>query len=734
MTIHGIKTIVILIILCTLLQTSSGCGSKPAQGKQLTVELIQGSEELWGNDVTGVQWHPDGESFTYCQVDPQNNQTSIWRYELASGRREILIDSSSIKALEGSQSEKRFALGNYSWSPSGKEILLPSGNDLYLYYPETGLIRRLTNDEEPEMDPQFSPDSKKIAFIKSHNVQVLDLQSGITTSLTSEGREHILVGQFDWVYEEEFGMHTGFFWSPDSQHIAYWKLDETEVPEFPIVDFIPVQNTVDTMRYPKAGDNNSIVQIGVVSVDGQTNIWMDIGNNTDIYIPRIKWLPNGKSLAIYRLNREQNKLELMLGDIENGKTGVILTEEEDNGWIDIYDDFAFLENGEQFVWASNRNGFKHLYVYDIQGNLVSQITDGNWEVDYLAGVDEASGFAYFTATEKTPWERHLYRAGFNGHNLERLSTDDGWHSINMSPDCRYYLDFFSTYIHPPAVSLHTADGKQAAVIEPNDIESLAEYHLSAPEFFTFETDDGIELNAFMIKPPDFDKDKKYPVLMYTYGGPGSQIVCNVWESDSRKRNLWHEMMAQKGYIVFGVDNRGTGGRGKDWMYTIYKNLGDYEVQDQINGVKYLRTLPYVDNSRIGIWGWSYGGYNTLMCMLKGADYFKMGIAVAPPTDWRNYDTIYTERYMGTPEDNPQGYETSSALNYVDNLRGKLLVIHGSADDNVHLANAMQLSYAFQNARIPFDLMVYPRKLHHIDGVDTRMHLFSLMTAYVEENL
>jgi dipeptidyl-peptidase-4 len=508
------------------------------------------------------------------------------------------------------------------------------------------------------------------------------------------------------------------------------------VPEFPIVDFVPVENEVQSTRYPKAGENNSIVRVGVVSIDNPHIIWFDLGNETDIYVPRIRWLPDSQSLAIYRLNRAQNRLELMFGDVTSGSTRTVLVEEDSSGWIDIYDDLTFLSDGERFIWSSNRDGFKHLYLYDVHGRLIRQLTEGSWEVDSLVTVDEERGFVYLSAGKENVWDRDLYKVDLNGEGLTRLSEQEGWHSIDMNPSCEYYLDSFSDFTTPTIVSLHSSDGKMLDTVEPNEAlsQALKEYRLSRPDFFSFETDYGVKLNALMIKPPDFDPSKKYPVLVYVYGGPGSQTVVNAWDSDSRRRQLWHEMMAQNGYIIFTVDNRGTGGRGKDWMKAVYRQLGEVEVQDQIAGVEYLRRLAYVDSTRIGIWGWSYGGYMTLMCMLKGADYFRVGIAVAPPTDWRNYDSIYTERYMGKPQDNLERYTISSAITHAKDLKGKLLLIHGTSDDNVHMSNSMQLAYAFEKAHIPFDLMIYPRQMHHIDDQDLRLHLFHSMTSYVLENL
>ena len=730
---YGIPALIVsaLFILSLLIPIVSSCADKPPQAEKLSVDLIYGGASLWGKTVTGVQWMPGGKGFTYYESDPQTGQSGICYYDLKKSGRTVLIDDK--KAGELAQ-PATLNLDSYLLSPTGKELLLPSDTDLFLYNPDTGHLKRLTQDSDSETAPQFSPDGTKIAFIKNNNIHVIEIETCTDTQLTMQGTENLLTGQVDWVYGEEFGIDTGFSWSPDSRHIAYYQMDQSAVPQFPITDFIPVENEVADTHYPKAGDNNSIVQVGVVSVKDRTTVWMDTGSEADIYIPRIKWLPDSRSLAIQRLNRLQNKLELLSADIQTGVTGTILQEENAGGWIDIYDDLTFIKAGRQFIWPSNRSGYKHLYLYDIDGKQVRQLTDGNWEVDDLVGVDEENTTVYFRATEKASWERQLYKVDLSGNGFQQLTREDGWHTISMPPDCGYYLDFFCTYIQPNEVSLYTANGKSAAVIEPNDVPALREMDLVKPEFMTITTDDGVELPVFMIKPPDFDPNKKYPVLMYTYGGPALQVVCNQWEDDARKRNLWHEMMAQQGYIIFTLDNRGTPARGRDFAQATYWQWGTLDIQDKISGVKYLRKLPYVDGSRIGIWGWSHGGYLTCMCMLKAADYFTTGIAVAPPTDWQNYDTIYTERYMGTPQDNVEGYQASSALDLADNLTGKLLMIHGTADDNVHMANTMQLIYAFENSRKPFDLMIYPRKKHHMDGQDTKVHLFNLMTNYINRNL
>jgi len=702
--------------------------------QSLAVEQIYGTEAFRARTLTDLQWIPDGSGFTYTEKDQETGDFEPWRYDLSSGSRTRLIDSEAVRLPIEKRYENRFALDTYVWSPTGTDLLLPQAEDLYLYHFSSRELTRLTEDEAEERDPQFSPDGQQLSFLKNDNLQVLDVRTHTVRQLTEQGTDHLLIGRFDWVYEEEFGIRTGFIWSPDGRSIAYFQVDERATPEFPIVDFIPVHNAAEPMRYPKAGDVNSIVRIGVVPVDGDpVTTWMDIGEETDIYIPRIAWLPDGRTLAIQRLNRQQNRLDVLLADAATGASRIILTENAQGGWIELNDMWIFLKNEPMFIWPSQRDGYLHLHLYQNDGQLVRQLTRGEWEVTSLDGVDEASGLVYFTGTEKDVLERHLYRINLDGTRLERLTHEDGTHSINMSPHGPYYIDTFSDTETPPGVSLFSADGKLKDVLLRNEMKELFEkYELSAPEFFTIPADDGEQIEAYLIKPPHFDPARKYPVLIYAYGGPGSQIVSDIWSVG--KGGLWHQLMAEKGYIIFGLDNRGTGNRGTEWMWKVYRNLGDYEVRDHVSGVRFLRTLPYVDVDRVGIWGWSYGGYTACMCLLKAPDHFQAGVAVAPVTDWRNYDTIYAERYMDTPANNPEGYKASSAISYADHLTGKLLLVHGSSDDNVHVANTMQLAKALQDKGRPFRLMIYPGKSHGIGSGETRVHLFNMITEFFLENL
>jgi dipeptidyl-peptidase-4 len=457
---------------------------------------------------------------------------------------------------------------------------------------------------------------------------------------------------------------------------------------------------------------------------------MDLGREKDIYIPRLHWLPGGNTLTIQRLNRKQNRLDLLFADPENGDSRVVLTETDSSGWVDCCDMVRFLKDG-RFVWASERSDRMHLYLYSPDAVLIRPLTSGEWDVTGIQGVSESENSVYFESTRKSVLERHLYRVPLSGGPVVRLTEAEGTHSVSMSPECGTFIDRFSSVRMPARTVLCRPDGEPVRVLLPGEIPALKEYRLATPEFLTIRTADGLDLNAMLFKPADFDPAKKYPVLINTYGGPASQIVSNSWGNGMG--DLWHQLMLQKGFLVFSVDNRGTFGHGNAFMNLVYRDMGA-GVSDQVEGVKFLRTLSFVDSNRIGIWGWSGGGWMTCLALTKCAGWFKAGVAVAPVTDLRNYDTIWTERYMDRPQENPRGYDESDPIRYIDRYRGGLLLVHGASDDNVHAANSLQLAYALQNAGKPFQMMVYPRKHHGIEGKKPHVQLFNAMTDFFMKNL
>jgi dipeptidyl-peptidase-4 len=451
-----------------------------------------------------------------------------------------------------------------------------------------------------------------------------------------------------------------------------------------------------------------------------------------MYIPRLAWLPKGNKLAIQRMNRLQNQNELLIADAATGKTSVILTE-TDKHWVEVHDDWFFLSKSDRFLWASERDGYNHIYLFGLDGKLIRQLTKGHWDVVGITAVDEASQRVYFMASEASPLENHLYSVDFNGKNFKRITKTPGWHEIEFSPDYKHYLDTYSQINSPPKIGLFTNRGELKKVIVENKQEALNEYRLSSYEFFNFTTSDGVQLNGYLLKPPDFDPNKTYPVLMYVYGGPGSQTVQNRWGG---RRGLWFQMLAQHGYIVASVDNRGTGARGADFKKITYKNLGQWEVNDQIEAAKYLGSLSFVDQNRIGIFGWSYGGFMAALCLFKGNDVFKSAISVAPVTHWKFYDTIYTERYMQTPQLNPDGYNSTGPIHFAKEMKGHLLLIHGTADDNVHFQNSAALVDELIKHNKQFQTMFYPGRYHGIrEGAkNTQEHVYTLMTNFLLEKL
>jgi dipeptidyl-peptidase-4 len=580
----------------------------------------------------------------------------------------------------------------------------------------------------------FSPDGKKVAFMRDNNLFIKDLQSGEEKQFTTDGEiNKIINGAPDWVYEEEFSFSKAFEWSPDGSSIAFIRFDESKVKEYELTIYGELYPEHYKYKYPKAGEDNSVVSVHIYHLaDGKTTK-VDIGTNTDIYIPRIKWTKNPKVLSVQRLNRLQNKWEILLADADNGSTKVLYTE-ENKYYIDITDNLYFLDNEKGFIFTSEKDGYNHIYYYDMQGNEVAQLTKGNFDVTEVYGLDEKRALLFYQAAKSSPLNRELFSVNINNGKTEQISTKTGTNSAQFSSDFKYFVNTFSDANTPPYMTVNRDNGNELYVLEDNKelVKLLKQHKYSNKEFFTFKTDDDIELNGWMIKPSDFDSTKRYPVFMYLYGGPGSQTVTNSWGWSNL---LWFEMLAQKGYIVVSVDNRGTGARGEVFKKATYLKLGYLETIDQINANKYLGTLPYVDSKRIGIFGWSFGGYMSTLCMTKGAAYFKAGIAVAPVTNWRYYDNIYTERFMRKPQENGDSYDSNSPISHAEKLKGKYLLIHGLADDNVHPQNSMDLITALVNENKQFEMQMYPNSNHGIyTGRYTHYHVYKRMTDFILQNL
>lgn len=732
------------IYLLTLILFPGGIfWMKAQEKKKLTIDDIFVSDKFKGEAVENIQWLPDGSAFTFTRDTNGKNTPDIYRYHLKSGRETLVLKNGKLP-YNGAP----LRISDFHTTGIQEHLLLTGEKrkiwrhsfvaPFYLYDMKMKKLTALANNDPELQNVMLSPDGKWVAYVKNNNLYLAGVNDGESRQLTFDGSDNILNGVFDWVYEEEFGRADAYRWSPDSKKIAFWRTDQTRVKTFILLNELPHYSDSIHLKYPKVGEQNAIVKIGVVDIKSGNIAWMDTGENDDVYIPRIDWTRNSATLAIQRLNRRQNRLELLLTDAASGQARVMLTDSNE-AWVDVTDDFIFLKKSDRFVWTSEKSGFRHIYLSDYNGRELAQLTAGDWEVSSVIGVDESGGWVYFYGKKDSPLQEHIYRAALDGKKMQKISGADlTWHEGNFSPDYRFYVALSSDIKTPVQVTLRESGDGLVRVLEQNDIPALKEYQPVYPEYFTIKTGDGVSLNASMMKPADFDPTRKYPVIVHGYGGPGSQLVENRWgmgKSYSRlQRYLWHQMMTEKGFIIFFLDNRGTGGRGKAFKNLTYGDLSKWSVHDQIEGAKYLASLPYVDASRIGFWGWSGGGYLTCLMLTRGADYFAAGVAVASVTDFRNYDTIWTERYMDLLCENKKGYDDANVNNYAHLLKGKLLLIHGTGDDNVHPQNTMQFVERLIAENKQFDLMLYPNRNHGIKSGNTSRHLYTLLADYFLENL
>lgn len=675
------------------------------------------------------------------------NQYTVLNFDRTSRSMQIdLYDYATLKKVTTLIDTKNHSelpmINSYTFDASEKKILLACNStkifrhsftaDYYLYNIDTKELTKLFDFQVQE--PTFSPDGQKIAYAKQNNLYVYDLVSKKSTQITTDGKKNSIInGITDWVYEEEFAFVRAFDWSKDSKKVAYIRFDESMVPEFSMSIFkTDLYPKIETFKYPKAGEKNAVVSLHIYDVTANATKEVKLGNYNDFYIARLKWTNDNNTLSAQVLNRHQNNLDLLFVDGTSGTSKVVLNE-KDKAYVDVTDNLTFLKDNS-FIWTSEKDGFNHIYLYDKAGKLKNQVTKGNWEVTSYYGFDEKSKTVFYQSTENGSINRDIYRIALDGKNKVRLSKNVGTSKATFSPNFQYYINTFSSATQPTTYTLNDAKaGKELQVIENNETlaSSLKAYNLATKEFFVLKTAKGNELNAWILKPKDFDPAKKYPVFMFQYSGPGSQQVANQWNNSN---DYWFEMLTQQGYIVACVDGRGTGFKGADFKKVTQLQLGKYEVEDQIDAAKVIGNYPYVDASRIGIFGWSYGGFMASNCVFQGNDVFKMAIAVAPVTNWRFYDSVYTERYMQTPQENASGYDNNSPINHVDKLKGKFLLIHGSADDNVHVQNTMQMMEALIQANKQFDSQIYPDKDHGIYGGKTRVQLYTKMTNFIKENL
>ena len=713
-------------------------GPLAAQGAAppLTVHAIWGSPEF-ASDVVDVAWVKDGTAYTAIEEDASGN-TDLYRVDAVTGTKRLLLRGAD---LVPPGAGKPVAIEEYHFSADGSRLLVFTNstrvwrqNTKGTFFVWDFTARRLVPvSVRPgyQQFAKFSPDSRRVGFVRGNNIFVTDLATGAETAVTSDGGDNVINGTSDWVYEEELDLRDAFRWSPDGQRIAFWRFDQTAIRPFYLLNQDSLYPSLVPVRYPKAGTPNSEVKIGVVDVATGRTSWVNLGADKDIYVAAMDFADSPTELWLTRLNRHQNRLDLLLADGTSGASRVIMTD-TDSAWVDANQP-RWIDSGKQFLFVSERDGYDQVYLFDRGGSLVRRVTPGGWDVQDLYGVDEKERVVYLSGAIDGPLARQLLRVGLDGKGLARISTEPGTHGAVFAPTFKLYVDTYSRAGVPPVQTLRRADGKLVRTIADNAKlrEKVSALGLNRPEFITVRTPDGIELNAWIIKPKGFDQARRYPLLMNVYGGPGSQTVTDSWGGANY---LWHEMLAQDGYLVVSVDNRGTGGRGARFMKMTYLHLGRYESADQIAAARWFAAQAYVDPDRVGIWGWSYGGYMTSLSMFRGAGVFKAGLAVAPVTDWRFYDTIYTERYMRTPQENAAGYDASAPLTYADSLKGSFLLVHGTGDDNVHLQNSVRLVERLEAANKQFDMRIYPNRTHAIAGGNTRENLYGLFTAWLKAHL
>jgi dipeptidyl-peptidase-4 len=733
------------LALFSYLPASFAQQAKPATVEakpgELTIERIFGRPSLSGHLNVGLAWSPDGKQLSYVETvgSGKNINHELWVVDPATGQRSVLVPGekwTAALAPPAASNSQATGLGRhapplYQWAPSGGAILFEGPTALAWYDLKTQASRLLISGTKEIDNPQISPDSKFVSFVRDHNLWIVSTADGKEHTLTQGGTEEIRKGELDWVYPEELDITTAYWWAPDSSSVAFLEMDERKVSQFSLLDFESFTGEAELQRYPVPSGANPSVHVYVASVSGDAPRLMDTGTESDVYIPRVNWLPDSKHLAIQRLNRAQNQLDLLLADAASGKSSTLLTE-KDAYWINVSDDLRFLKNSNRFLWSSERSGYRHLYLYDLSGKQLAQLTKGEWEVTAVDAVDETNGVVYFTSTEKSPIERQLYRVSLDGSGFSRLTKEDGMHGILFAPNAAAYVDTYSNAATPPRRDAFRADGNKLAALEENKVPGLADYNLSPVEFFTIKSHDGVLLNCSMIKPPHFDPARKYPVIVYTYGGPHAQVVLNAW---SRSPGfLWHQMMAQKGYIIFALDNRGSAGRGHLFETPIHLHMGVQELSDQRDGAAWLKQQSYVDPDRIGIWGWSYGGHMTLHAMFEAPDVFKAGFAGGPVTDWHFYDTIYTERYLGLLPKNEENYQESSPIKNTGKLKGKLLIAHGTGDDNVHYSNTLALIDDLIGDGKYVEVMAFPGRGHGVSDPPAQRILWTRVTKFFLDNL
>ncbi len=712
--------------------------------KPLTIENLFQPGGLAGRGPETTTWSPDGARLSYVQRDEKGEKGELWYVDAATGEKKVLVSAAKLASLDPdvnkvkNEREKerltRYHVAAYLWAPDSKHLMFDSQGQLWLYDLGNETAVQFTSAPDPSGDPKFSPDGNHVAYVRKHNLYVRPTTGKDEKQLTKDTGDNLLNGDIDWVYAEELSVRSNYFWSPDSKEIVFMHMDETNVPTYPITDWIPTHPTVDQERYPKVGDSNPVVKLGVVDIDKGKTRWINLTNDADSYIPRFGWVKEGVIWAQV-LNRTEDKLDLYFVDAKSGKSRIVLTEETPGAWIDFEQvEAKFLKSTPQFLWPSWRDGNMHLYLYsfDKQNPMASdaklerQLEKGDYEVEGIDGVDEASSTVFFEANKDDPRQTHIFSVQLDGTGLKALTTQEGQHFANFSDDGKHYTHMYFGPQTAPTLTLCAVGGTCSSIWKAND--EIAEYGLRSPKFLEFKADDGTTLYGRLLLPPEGAANGKIPVIVNIYGGPAAQTVRKGMP------DAFDEILSRKGFAIFSVDNRGTPGRDKKFQTAIRHEFGAVELKDQLTALdQLLAEYPQLDKDRIGIWGWSNGGSMTLYAMTH-SDRFKAGVAVAPVTNQVNYDSIYTERYMGLLKDDKAGYEMSDVTKSADKLHGALLLVHGTSDDNVHFQNSIQMISALINAGKQFRLMIYPNKTHSIAGKDARVHLFTMIVDHFEREL
>ncbi|MDB4061095.1 S9 family peptidase [Vicingaceae bacterium] len=707
----------------------------PPLKKMIDLKDIWKDYTFSSETVRGVRSMNDGKNYTV--LERGKSGINLVQYNYKTGKKVATIIEAKDLTFDG----KELRMQSYEFSSDEKKVLIgteveaiyrrSSKANFFVYDLKSKNIEQLAQ-EEKQMYADFSPSGNKLAYVMNNNLFFKDFTTNKVVQITEDGEfNKIINGASDWVYEEELELSKAFQWSVDGQKLAFYRFDEAAVKQWNMKMYDNLYPSDYKFKYPKAGEENAKVQIKIFDLASTKTTNVDLGTDYE-YIPSIEWTKDANTLAVISSNRHQSEVKINLVNASTGKANTVHTEKSDT-YIEMPFDVHFMADQKHFILLSEKSGYRHLYLHNIDGSLKNKITNGDWPVTDYYGINEGKGIVYYQSAETSPLDRNVYSIKLDGTGKNRLTKKDGTNSADFSNSFSYFINYHTTANTPNYLSLNNSTGNVIRVLKDNQklTQQLGEYEIGEKTFFSFKTSQDVELNAWIIKPPNFDKNKKYPVFLTIYGGPGSQTVTNSWGGSNF---FWHQLLAQKGYIVVSVDNRGTGARGVDFKKVTYKQLGKYETEDQIEAAKYFSSLPYVDSTRIGVQGWSYGGYMSSLCLLKGADYFKAAIAVAPVTNWRFYDSIYTERYMQTPQENEDGYDDNSPINHVEKLKGKYLLVHGMADDNVHLQNTTEMISALVDADKQFDLFAYPNKNHGIYGGNTRYHLYSKMTNFVLENL